>query len=94
MSNEPQLNAWWQQLPEETRIMLDTNAMTCPLQLPRWPYWDMAICAEIQAWADLWIEVLQMHSDFLAKGKARAERHGREWTVAEMIRQDRLRGIG
>lgn len=90
-----ELDAWWiETVSIETRECCDGMAMSSPLRLPRYPYWDKALCAELLAWSRLWTEVLEMHNEFLRRSKERATRHGREWDREEFLRQERLREAG
>ncbi|WP_454175259.1 hypothetical protein [Gordonia sputi] len=86
--------AFWFRLSQDERDLLDQSARTSALGLTRYPYWDGAICAELLAWKDIEIEILEAHHAWLTRLKARAERHGRAWTHEEMLRQCRLTEAG
>lgn len=91
--NDPRF-AFWFDLPREHRDLLDRSAQNSILNLPRYPFWSAEIAAELAAWKTLENEIAQAHIDWLSKLKARADRHGREWTHEEMLRQCRITEAG
>lgn len=86
--------AWWFALDQELRDGLDESARRSALELPKYPFWDQLLCAELLAWTQLEIDVATAYGNWLAKLKSRAERHGRAWTHEEMLRQMRLTEAG
>lgn len=83
---------WWrEEVPEETRARLDESARNSILDgLVGYPYWDKALCAELLAWKQLESDILEAHGDWLARTKAKFERHGWPWTTAELARRSQL----
>ena len=86
--------AFWFDLPQEQRDLLDRSAQNSILNLPRYPFWSAEIAAELAAWKTLENEIAQAHIDWLSKLKARAERRGRAWNRAELLHQARLTEAG
>lgn len=86
--------AFWFRLSQDERDLLDHSARTSVLELPRYPYWDGAICAELLAWQRVEIDVLAAYNEWLERLKARADRRGRVWDRAEFLRQARLTEAG
>ena len=86
--------AFWFERPQEERDELDQSARDSILELPRYPFWDYAICAELLAWQRLEIDVLTAYNEGLERLKARADRRGRVWDRAEFLRQARLTEAG
>ena len=91
--NNPKF-AFWFERPQEERDELDQSARDSILELPRYPFWDYAICAELLAWQRLEIDVLTAYNEWLERLKARADRRGRVWDRAEFLRQARLTEAG
>lgn len=83
-------DAWWADVPQASRDNLDRAAARCPLELPRYPYWDAAICAEIVAWGELENDILRAHSAWLSRTKAHFEARGIEWTTRNLNAYSRL----
>ncbi|WP_030171786.1 MULTISPECIES: hypothetical protein [Actinomycetes] len=81
------IDEWWNSLDVAQREQLDEFARKSVVDgLAGYPYWNRALCAELLAWSHLGSEVLEAHSEWLAKLKHRAESRGRVWTRAEFLR--------
>lgn len=91
--DDPRFEFWFQ-LSDEERDKLNRSARRSPLELPRYPYWDHALCAELLYWADLEVDLLTDYNDWLKRLMHRAERQGREWNRQEFLRQCRLHEAG
>lgn len=86
--------AFWFELSQEQRDLLDRSAQESILQMPHYPYWDQALAAELLAWQRLEIDVLTAYNEWLERLKARADRRGRVWDRAEFLNQCRLHEAG
>ncbi|MBE7196151.1 MAG: hypothetical protein INR66_27210, partial [Gordonia polyisoprenivorans] len=64
------------------------------LELPRFPFWDERLVAEVLSWTLLDQELTTAYVDWLAKLHRRTVASGREWTRAEFLRQSRLHEVG
>lgn len=91
--NNPKF-AFWFERPQEERDELDQSARNSILELPRYPFWDHSLCAELLAWQRIEIDVLTAYNEWLERLKARADRRGRVWDRAEFLRQARLTEAG
>lgn len=81
---------WWDHLPPEDQERLDRIARESIIDgLQRMPR-DYTAMLEILAWQQLEVDVLEAHTDWLARTKARFERNGWPWTVEELARRSHL----
>lgn len=86
---------FWSELPEPQRAKLRSIAMkyhdfvTHPLGNDG-SILSAESCMEVVAWQTLDAEVIEAHSDWLARTKAKFERRGWPWTTAELARRSQF----
>ncbi|MEH3141175.1 MAG: hypothetical protein PGN37_13540 [Mycobacterium kyogaense] len=78
---------WWESLPAERRDSLNRIAQGSILALDAYPWSNVELMAELNAWQELETDVLTAHIDWLTRTKHRFESRGIPWTTDQLLRR-------
>lgn len=94
MNNNHGDTVWWAHLTADDVEALNEVARNSPLPIFSYPYADPAMEAELVAWSNLEVEVLESHSAWLSKLKFRCESAGPAVDASRISPHDSTPGAG